>query len=66
MGIRNSKAENILIIIAFGTDCHVDPLGLLAMTGFFDSLSSIRFGGCCFCDYSGCFQYFRVGKVACK
>ncbi len=38
MGIRNSKTRNLLIIIGFGTDCHVDPLGLLAMTGFFDSL----------------------------
>ena len=38
MGIRNSKTENMLITMAFETDCHVGPLGLLAMTGFFDSL----------------------------
>ena len=25
------------------TDCHVGPLGLLAMTGFFDSLMSDEF-----------------------
>ena len=39
MGIRNSKTENMLITMAFETDCHVGPLGLLAMTGFFDSLT---------------------------